>query len=253
MFWLPDLYTKNRSIFLDYLDNIDSKKFNSNFCINLIKKIPKNEKIVISDIWAWNWIIAKILIKYLEKENINYEYNYIEPSIILVDNFKNENIDIQNINYINSKIEDVILPASDIFILSFVLQSIWDAKNILKRIYDNLKNNWNIVIINQNIENIDFQIKKLLWYNFWDVTKNTINNLNDLNIAYKHIIEESNFYWCNEIINLTDIGKNCLSFMLYKEFKYITNSELEKVFNFVKTKSENWKLIRKEDYILISK
>jgi len=244
-------YTTNRSVFLDFINRVDGKRIAIETIINLIEDIWNKNEIVISDIGAGNWIIASWIISSIQNK-INYRYNFIEPSQDLINDFKEKSTS-RNVIYFNKKLEQIDLLKSDIIIASFIFQTLSDARNILDTMYQKLNSWWTILIINQNKHNIDYKLKELFWYTFPDITQNIISQLDILGIHYTHEIKNWYFDWVDEILNLTQIWKNCLSFMLFKNFDSISNQELKMVLDFIKDNSVNWKLPRKEDYIYITK
>ena len=98
-----DIYNLNNDLFLSFLNNSNQKELVSNYIINKISKNSK--KLIITDIWAWNWIIAKNVINYLEENKIAYQYDFIEPLEKLVIEFLENLWDNKYVNIKNNKLE----------------------------------------------------------------------------------------------------------------------------------------------------
>ena len=249
--WISHLYNKNKSVFIDFINRTNQKDIIANTVMENISWITTDSNLVITDIGAGSGIIAsKILSGILGK--YDSVYRYIEPSRELIAEF-NDNHSYENVIFINEFIQNVDLPKSDVIIASFVFQAIWEKRNLLKKMYDALNAWWVIIMVNQNIETLDFRLKHLLWYSFADVTSDILFELDGLGIMCSHEIKDSYFYWVQDILSLNEIWKNCISFLLFKNFEHITPSEVGKVLDYIKKNSIDNRLVRREDYIYIRK
>lgn len=246
-----DIYNLNNDLFLSFLTNSNQKELVSDYIKNQISKNDK--KIIISDIWAWNWVIARNIIKHLEENKITYEYNFIEPSEKLVWDFLENLWENKNVNIKNNKIEEVWIENSDIIILSFVVHLIPDINIFLEYIYNKLNQNWKIIIINQSTDNIDNKLKAFLWQQIYDYTWYLINLLNSNNIFFELKKKNSLFRWYDDIVNLTEKWKAFLSLMSLCDIKSLDENLIQEMLKLIKENQKNGNIIRSEDYITIYK
>ncbi|EKD65785.1 MAG: tRNA-adenosine deaminase [uncultured bacterium (gcode 4)] len=251
MDWIPNLYNSSKNIYFDSINNTNQKDIIAQTIFDIIQKLDK-EEIIISDIWAGNWIIANKIIANFQKLNKKYVYNYIESSYELIEEFKKNNTN-KNVIFYNKLIENIDLPRSDIIILSFVFRSIWNIKELLKIVYKKLNYWWTIIIVNKDINSIESILRKNLWYTINDINENIILSLEELNISYTTEVKESHLYWVEEIINLTQKWKNMISFMIFKMFEKLKDNEIVLIIKNIKDYIKDWKLLKKEKYIYIQK
>lgn len=249
--WISSLYSGNKAVFLDFIERTNQKDVIAQAVIEMIPTIVSNESLVITDIGAGSWIIASKILPHSQKSK-NFTYYYIEPAQELIREFQGANV-YENITFMQHSVENIDIPKSDIIIASFVFQAIWNKGLLLRRMYESLKPGWVIVIVNQNINTLDFTLKHLLWYSFSDVTSGIISELDTLSIQYTKETRESVFYWVQDILSLNEAGRNCISFLLFKNFENISSQEKEIVLDYIANNSRNDQCIRQEDYIYIRK
>lgn len=249
---ISNLYTKNKDIFLDFISQTNEKDIivEEIMKIGTIQSLAMGKKeIIITDIWAGNWIIAEKIISQIK--DLNYIYYFIEPSKDLIEKFKTKNF--KNIVYINDVIENTELPKSDIVIASYVFQSVSNEEQVLSKIYNSL-NAWaKAIIINQNIDSNDMILRKKIGLGISETSKYIFQKLNNLWLDYFHEIKTSHFYWVDDVLNLTETWKNYISFLTFSNFSNLNENQLEVIIDFVRENSENWTLEKKEDFIYLTK
>ncbi|MDD4151581.1 MAG: hypothetical protein PHR68_03125 [Candidatus Gracilibacteria bacterium] len=249
---ISNLYNSNKSIFLNLVNNTNQKEITSNTIINIIKKIYFEQKLIITDIGAGNGVIANNILEYLGKNKITYIYNFIEPSIDLLNDFKNQKL-FNNVFFINNYIQNIEIQNSDIFILSFVSQTISNKELIIDKIYKKLNKGGYIIFVNKSPKSIEFQLRESLGFSVRDINIEIKQIIEKLKFNYYSETKESLLYGVDKIIDMTPEGKNLLSMMLFKNFDLLNNSEKTIVLDIIKNNTKDGNIIRQDEYIFLYK
>lgn len=245
-------YSTNKEDFLNYLKYSNEKDNLIDFLINQLPENTSKRKVVITDIWAWNWILAMKLIDRL-RGKIDFEYNFIEPSKQLIENFvKNCNF-LENVNIINDYVENITIPKSDLIICTYVFQIFWDYRGIIDKLYNNLNSKWQIVIVNPNID-FEKKLKEMIGQTtsyMWRF-KEIVDYLESKKLVYYNKKLVYNIRNVEEIINQTPLGISILSFILYLPFNSLSYDKKEMVINYFAENMKDWIIEKSDEMIIIS-